>query len=497
MTLKSKMITKSLLLASFFVLTALSWCFQYYYTAWLIWFSYVPFLIVITDLKGSGAKIVFSTYAILLISCFCSFNWLLLLSKNQLLGGLAISIGAVAQSIPYIIFLLIWNKTKNQRAVWLLPFLVAIGEYLWWHLKITPPVPLAHTQAPLTFVSQYVDLFGNTAATFMIMLINVTVFRYWQLRKSFNFIAARIIFILTFPVCYSIGRVWQYHTQTLHYFKDGLSITLFRLDMPSDGEDLFQNSKEDFKRLERNVYLTDSISYFERQAKQPSDLYVWHEGAFNRRIPRLNKYVQNIILGNKVPVLTGINELDSLTNSPINGSMVFYPDGSMSSPYIKMNFVTYWENEYKRGNKYVMHSVKNKNNDSFNIATPICIEQFIPEHWAAFRKKGADIFIEICFETWFRNGFGVEPGLSNITALRCMENKVYGARTSNGGAAAFFNPVGISYQSTRSEEVLKGKIYKSNFSMTIYTRFPWIGITVVSMGFILFFINVINNPKVE
>lgn len=157
-----------------------------------------------------------------------------------------------------------------------------------------------------------------------------------------------------------------------------------------------------------------------------------------------------------------------------------------------MNFVNIWEDGYLRGKKYVLHPIKNKSNETFRLATPICFEQFMPEHWAAFRRAGADMFVQVCFETWFRNGIGSEPGISNMTALRCIENKCYGARTSNGGAAAFFDPLGKRYNSTVKNEVVKDVLYKSNFGLTIYTQFPYLSILMLLVGFFVVFILITN-----
>ncbi|MFN0049907.1 MAG: nitrilase-related carbon-nitrogen hydrolase [Cytophagales bacterium] len=480
---KFNFVVKSLLLASFLFLICMVWCFQFWYTAWLIWFAYVPFLVLIHHIRGNYVKLIFYPFLLILIAYFFAFNWLLLIPKNQLLVFLGVSVEAMADCSPFVIYLLIRKKYNNPRFIWLLPFIVAIQEYLWWHLKIMTPVPMAHTQAPLTYISQYVDLFGNTGATFMIVLINVTVFRYWQMEKSTVFIAQRVMLILAFPVLYSCARVWQFNNHVPS--DDGLKISLFRLNIPSDGDDLFENTIENFQRLERDVYLTDSIAFYERKSNDISDLYVWHEGAFSRRIPKMNNYIESIIAENGVPLLTGIEMVDSIKSGLItNGSMVFYPNRSKSDLYTKMNFVNIWENNCIRGKKYHLHKVENKVKTVYKIATPICFEQFIPEHWAKFREQGADVFVQICFETWFRNGFGVEPGISNITALRCMENKVYGARTSNGGASAFFDPLGRRYYRSTSQEVIKGVVHKSNFQPTLYARFPWIGILLVAIAFV-------------
>ena len=494
--IKLNVVTKSLLMASFLLLLLFVWCFQYWYTAWLIWFAYVPFLVLIHHNRGNYGKLIFYPFLLILVAYFFAFNWLLLIPKNQIIVFSAFVIEAMADCTPFVIYLLISKKYKKPQLIWLVPFMAAIQEYVWWHLRIITPVPMAHTQAPLTYISQYVDLFGNAGATFLIMLINVTVFRYWQMEKSFVFIAQRVMLILSFPILYSCARVWQFNSHVP--IDGGLKISLFRLNIPSDGDNLFENTKEDFRRLERDVYLTDSIAFYERKSNDVSDLYVWHEGAFSRRIPKMNTYIENIIAENGVPLLTGIEMLDSTKNGLItNGSMVFYPNGTQSDLYTKMNFVNIWENNCVRGKKYQIHNVENKGKSVYKIATPICFEQFIPEHWAKFREKGADVFVQICFETWFRNGFGVEPGISNITALRCMENKVYGARTSNGGAAAFFDPLGRRYCQSTSEEVVKGMVFKSNFDIPIYSHFPWLGIVLVAVGFVWLCVEVLKRGQIE
>lgn len=487
-------IQKSLLLASFFILIVVVWCFQYAFTAWLIWFAYVPFLFFLSQIKGNYLKLIIIPFLAIFFTYCVAFNWYILIPQNTHLVVAAVAIESLVDSLPFGIYLMLHKKTQNPKWIWIVPFMLCIEEYIWWHLNLMPPVPLAHTQASLTFVSQYVDVFGPTGATFFIMLINVTVFRFMVLKKSFGYIVTSVGLILLIPVAYSIVRVNEFNAHQSK--KNPLVINLFRLDIPASGDDLFQNRMLDFKRLEQDVYLTDSVTYYEKEQGIKSDLYVWHESAFTRLIPKVDNYVRKIITENGVTVLTGVEMRDSIDNNKtINGSMVFYPDGSISDLYIKMNFVNYWENNYKRGQKRIMHKVKNNSNEVFEIATPICFEQFIPEHWAAFRNIGADIFVQICFETWFSNGFGSEPGLSNITALRCMENKIYGARTSNGGAAAFIDPLGRQYKNSTSGLTLKGDIYKSCFKPTFYSRYPWFGISCVAIGLICLVLYIIIQKK--
>lgn len=483
---------KFILIPCFLAMICISWCLQYWYTAWLIWFAYIPFLIILHQLKPSIYKASFVAFLLIYVSYCLAFNWYLAIPRYQLLIALAVVVESAVSSLSYIIYLFIERRTKNPRTIWLLPFLLVMVEYAWRHLDLMPPILLGHTQASLTFFTQYVDVVGVEGASFFVMLVNVAVFRSLQLQHSFQKIILRLALILSIPFGYSLVRIYQFNDETIK--KEGLTITLFRLNMPAEADDFLETTKADLSRLERDIYLTDSISYYEKKANERSDLYVWHEGAFPLKIKKVEDFVNKIIKENNMPVLTGIEQFDrQKPNSIINGSMVFYPDGSRSALYTKMKFVNFWENDCTRGKEHIMHQVKNKNSEVFKIGTPICIEQFTPEHWAAFRRKGVDIFVQICFETWFGYGIGVEPGISNMTALRCMENKIYGARTSNGGAAAFFDPLGRRYASTTTDEVLKNTIYKSNFPITIYAKFPWLPICLVFLGFWIMFFKIREN----
>lgn len=324
----------SVLIICYLAMVFVTWCFQYFVTAWLIWFAFVPFLIVINRTKPNSFWQFLVPFLLVYASYILSFNWYLAIPRNQFLIFLATTIESFVASISYIIYLFIARKTKNLKTIWLLPFLLVFVEYIWRHLNLMPPIVLGHTQASLTYISQYVDILGVEGASFFVMLINVCVYRSLTLKHTFLQMAIRFLLILAFPFVYSLIRIYQFEQKPAQ--QKGLSVSLFRLNIHLDSDNMFENKRTDLLRLERDIYLTDSVSYFERKEHKMSDLFVWHESAFSRSIPKVDAYIRKIIKEDSVPVLTGIEQIDKNSATPfVNGTMVFYPDGSMSDFYIK------------------------------------------------------------------------------------------------------------------------------------------------------------------
>ena len=479
--------------ALFSLLYATAWLGQGIGLSFTAWVAFIPLFWALDTPLSTKQKIGLALGA-MSVAHVLAFSWFLTVADNQMTVWLFSAFECVMAGMPLVIFLLL-RKTAlvaklNTHDWFLLPFIFGLWEWLWHHSGVKMAffmVGVGNSQVGLPFFIQWIDILGIETVSAWVVLVNVLIYKSLTVKPQYTpsvswiKLFRNLAWAFTFPVLYGFYQ-YQHYTKP-EIASKALTLTLFRLDVQPTGRHFNEQLKQDIVNLERLVHLTDSVAEVERTHQQPkSDAFVWYEGAYQQGIGKVDTFVQQVVNDAQTPILTGSTLFNTENKQwDINATVVLSPLKPLSAPSVKQFFVPHWEDHLQQNRAMRLHPLKNQHDTLFNIATPICFEQNVPDFWANAVRMGAEAFVHVAFEAWFGNTFGREPQVSNITALRCIETKRWCARTSNGGATAIFNPLGQRIADTEGS-VLQGQIFKNDVQ-TLYVQLPYLGFFTLILGF--------------
>lgn len=154
--------------------------------------------------------------------------------------------------------------------------------------------------------------------------------------------------------------------------------------------------------------------------------------------------------------------------------------------FIKTYNMTWWS-DFQGGGSSGMFSF-----DERHYAGLICFESTFPEYVRQYVLDGAEFLVGITNDTWFKKSLGTQMH-SRIFLMRCVENRIWGARAANSGYTYICDDYGIIREELPLEAVaaLYGKVgeYKDRSFYTqfgsVLGRFSWL-ITISIAG--IFFV---------
>jgi len=156
----------------------------------------------------------------------------------------------------------------------------------------------------------------------------------------------------------------------------------------------------------------------------------------------------------------------------LNTAFLLSPDGNMVAQYDKVHLVPYGEYVPLRRffpfiGKLVAGVGDFKPGEGFfpiragpqKIGVLICYEGILPEAGRTYKRRGAELLVNITNDAWFGKTSAPYQHLS-MTVFRAVENRLFLARAANTGISAIVNPVGqILQQSSIFERtILQGEI---------------------------------------
>ncbi len=111
------------------------------------------------------------------------------------------------------------------------------------------------------------------------------------------------------------------------------------------------------------------------------------------------------------------------------------------------------------------------NTPGFSFACVICFEVIFPDLVRRFVKEGARFMTTITNDTWFGRSSAPYQHHANVI-FRCVENRVYFARSAQTGISSIVDPAGRVLMKTKifEEATLRGEVRPSPYR-TVYTRF--------------------------
>ena len=447
---------------------------QPFQLGFLIWFSIIPLIYIINEVKNYKDLFKYSFLWGFLYHLTIVF-WL---SQNigtiPIIAFISMILTVLYLSFNTIIFTSIWFYLKKNNLNYnliLIPIVWTLVEYIKsYGLLAFPWISVANSQANYLYLIQISEFTGIYGITFWIISINVILFSLWK-KISTNKI---YIFTLVFIFPWIMGFIIYKNVES--YFLNDFKIALIQPNI----------NLSDSRNFSKGQQLLDSlIVQTSLSLNKDIDLVLWPEAALpfhNVNNGKTFDYIKKRLLNNnQISILSG-----DITNdhNKIYNSVVLFDKYGVKSIYNKQRPVPLAEQvpmsetfpflqsinlgvaNYSSGKKDVLFEI-----DNFKFSSLICYESVFPEINRRHVNKGADFITFLVNDAWYPRGPEPEQH-ARQSIFRAIENRKSVIRCANTGISMIINPNGDIVKKTQLNtkailiENIKGTDYK-----TFYTKF--------------------------
>jgi apolipoprotein N-acyltransferase len=313
---------------------------------------------------------------------------------------------------------------------------------------------------------QIADLFGVYGVSFIIMLVNVAIYRFFK-RSLREIIITAVVLMMV--IGYGILRLNEGGA------KDSIKVSIVQGNIPQDikwNPDLAEDI------LERYSLLTQMA------ALDGSDLIVWPETSFPGFLvsdKELTRKVLDLVKGIKIPLLLGANTEKTLES--FNSAVLVSEKGEILDRYDKIHLVPFGEfvpfsdrfpslhdlvlgelGEFTAGDTFSLFEARPRtavrtvrgivrgraSNIRFSVL--ICFEDIFPELARTFVREGAEFLIVITNDAWYKRS-GAPYQHAACSVFRAIENRVSVVRCANTGYSCFIDSRGRIYDSVEEDGI--------------------------------------------
>ena len=302
-------------------------------------------------------------------------------------------------------------------------------------------VTLGHSQYKDIALIQIADTTGVYGVSFLVMLVNLLVFETWRARaflpKATAVVSAAVVVALGYGF-FVLGHAADYPTLKVGVVQPNIPLAM---DWDVEAKPAI---------IDRTLQLTAQL-----QGKG-LDLIVWPEAAVPGLItedPFLIDKIRATAADMHTPILIGsmAREGDHFFNS----AFLIGADGAFEGRYDKIHLVPFGEylplrpvlgwinrfvelDDFTSGKNYKVFSL-GPAQKSFGVL--ICFEDTLGYLRRNFSRAGADLFINMTNDAWFRDTKAPFLHLQ-AAVLGCVENHRSLARAANTGVSALVDPWG-------------------------------------------------------
>jgi len=442
-----KIITSALLLI---------FAFPNFNLSFLVFIGFIPFFSVI---KNKSPKDAF------LISYVCGF--LFYLGTLYWLYHVTV-IGLVVLCLYLAVYFGIFGIIVSRFGVLIAPVTWITLEYIQAHLPIMGFgwVLLGYSQYKNLLFIQIADFSGVYGVSFVVMAVNVTVWKLIVAVKEGRGKNLRFVFYTLCPMLLVLGLVYGYGFVRLNEkddFKDTAKISVIQGNIPQelkwdpDAQDMI---------IEKYSALT-KMAAFERP-----DLIVWPETSFPGffEIDReMTDRVLDLTKETSVRLLAGVNAEDD--EGSFNSAALISGEGSIVGRYDKIHLVPFGEyvpfskmflalhklvlgelGEFTPGHEFKIFNLgRMAKGVEPKFAVLICFEDIFPELAKRFVNSGAKFLVVITNDAWYgRSGAAYQHAANSV--FRAIENRVPVVRCANTGYSCFIDSKGRIYDSVEEKK---------------------------------------------
>ena len=407
------------------ILSALS--FNFPFLSFFIWFSFVPFLFLLENLKGKS--LFFYSFFVGSLFSLSTLFWI----------GYVTKLGLISLSFYLSFWWILFAFTAKYfiskcGEIYSIAFLWIIFEFLrenigWGFGWLN----LGYSQYLNTLIIQPADLVGTKFISWLIILCNLIIKKILREKRLIKEIFV-FLGIIVFCLIYSN---WRINTLTS---QEKIKITLIQPNILQ--EEKWNPEKREFilKKLK------------ELTKKAPSDsLVIYPEASFPFVLEKTNfdkfkKFLKEI----RRDTLWGVIEKEE--GKFFNEAMLLDKEANLIEKYKKIKLVPFGEyvplrnlfsfipvintiGDFSPGKKEVIFKYKDK-----RFSVLICFEDIFPFYVAQVSKK-VDFLVNITNDAWFKGNPEAHQHLSILT-LRSIENRISSVRCANTGISAMITPTG-------------------------------------------------------
>jgi apolipoprotein N-acyltransferase len=454
----------------------------------LAWFALVPLLY---SIEGKGLAQSFKLGFLTGIVSFLGILYWIIVAVHTygnvplILSGLILLLLVVYLSLFIGVFTFLTRLIQVHlriQTILFAPILWAALEYLRsFLLSGFPWANLGYSQyLNLPFI-QMADLTGPYGLSFVILLVNVTLFgilHQWS-KKTFPFkeVITTAIIILGFLI-YGYMKIAAIDRQMLQNPPLKIGLVQGNIDQSIKWDESFQ--KETMKIYER-------LSL--KVAEGKPDLIIWPETAtpfFFQDAKEYQPFVLDIPKRTNTFLLFGTPsyKIQKGKVNHYNSAYLLSPSGELVGKYDKIHLVPFGEYVPMQDLLFFIGSLGEgigdfkSGGEIYNFSIPqgrfgvlICFEIIFPDLCRRFVKKGANFLVTMTNDAWFGKTSAPYQHFS-MAIFRAVENRVFIARAANTGITGFIDPRGkISKQGgIFTEEAMNGMIRLSK-DKTFYTLY--------------------------
>lgn len=425
----------------------------------LAWFALVPLFFAIDSKKTSGA------FALSYICGFLFFlgttYWLI---HVTLPGMIAV---ALYLALYFGLFGLIVSHSQKLKTCHLLIFVPAAWVALelarshfltgfGWNL-------LAHSQSYTPVVIQIADIFGAYGVSFLIVLVNISVFT--MIKKIRKKESALTYFMITLFVVYLAVTYGTFRLKNI-FTGEKLRVAVVQGNIP-------QTKKWDA------AFREEILSKYERLTKEAAaqnpDIIIWPETSvpgFMESEEDLFDRIKKLSKDIATPLLIGTPREDAVSRQAYyNSAVLLYKDGKIAKHYDKIHLVPFGEyvpfrkalsfienfapspiGDFKAGSDYTVFNffVERKSESdkarlkltkNIKFSCLICFEDIFPDIARRFVNNGALFLVNMTNDAWFgRTNAPYQHAQNSI--FRAVENRVNVVRAANTGYSCFIDQKG-------------------------------------------------------
>ena len=456
-------------------------------------------------------------------------------SASFLGGTLILFIGSLHFSFPFVSLYFFRTRLGWKRSLWILPFLWPAWEWSFLQSRFSVPFPTFHvTQAPLTWLVQFVDVFGSSAISFWLLLLNVLIVRAiedwhtartdlkasrssrartWNQKYQALFLLRRLAFVtlLMFlpPLLYS---AYVFSSSPAEAQK---KITVSLVQPNIDPETKWTDSTR-ATVVAKTITMTDSLI-----SSSTPDLIVWPETAVPYPILHhddVRDFVFGAVLDWNTPLLTGTVDMDVYEVTSripplpkyLNRNYELYNSVLMVTPqlawrsrqpgfsslkiktYRKKNLMPFTEavpyaekypflssltldfgggTNWSAGQSAGTLLFASSNGDRVRVGPIICWDLLYGSTTAESARNGAKFLAAVTNEGWWGKSITAHE-IESFTRLRSIETRRSIAKCSNTGYTFFTDPYGRVYGKVRwwEEQIATAGVTLSQ-EASIYMRY--------------------------
>lgn len=426
------------------ILSALPFCNG---KLWIFaWIGFVPLFFALQN--KSRLKVFLLSYITGVIFWSITIHWLIhvtLLGQILLILYLALYFGIFGLFVPHP------SSVAPRLSLLYIPSLWVLLEYLRSHLLSGFGwALLGYSQYLNLPVIQIADLFGAYGVSFLMMMVNVSV---WQFIRGGGI--ETMVPVILFIVSLAYGFLKLYYLPPFVHRPSSfvLKISLIQGNIPQELK--WAPGSKPFI-LDRYIQLTNAA------ARTMPDLIIWPEASNPGFLGEgedewISQAIFKASRNAKIPLLFGsaVREKEKYFNSAV----LTDPEGTIAARYDKLHLVPFGEyiplknffpfletivpiGDFTPGQVYTLCKLPVIRYPlPVTFAVLICFEDTIPKLSRAFVKKGADFLVNITNDAWFGRTTAAYQHLS-ASVFRAVENRVSLVRSANTGVSCFIDSYG-------------------------------------------------------